>query len=57
MPRLFHTIVEGMYDMHPRIPEYGCEGPGKPVFKLRVNNNRFMKGVAKKFLGPDGKKK
>ena len=23
------------YDMHAKLPEYGCAGPDKPVFKLR----------------------
>ena len=41
------------YDMHAKLPEYGCEGPGKPVFKLRENQNRLMKGFAKKVLIAD----
>ena len=45
---------KGKFDMHPKLPEYGCDGPGKPVFKLRENNNRLMKGFAQKFLGADG---
>ncbi len=44
----------GQFDMHAKIPEFGCQGPGKPVFKLRENNNRLMKGVAQKFLNADG---
>ena len=42
------------YDMQPKLPEYGCEGAGKPVFKLRENQNRLMKGIAKKMLKKDG---
>ena len=44
----------GKYDMHPKLPELGCAGPGEPVFKLRENNNRLMKGFAQKFIGEDG---
>lgn len=44
----------GQFDMHAKLPEYGCDGPGKPVFKLRENNNRLMKGVAQKFLNSEG---
>ena len=44
----------GLYDMHTKLPEYGCGGPGQPVFKMRENVNRLMKGTAKKFLGEDG---
>ena len=40
--------------MHTKLPEYGCGGPGQPVFKMRENVNRLMKGTAKKFLGEDG---
>lgn len=39
--------ASGKFDMHAKIPEYGCDGPGKPIFKLRENNNRLMKGFAK----------
>ena len=46
--------AQGTYEMHAKLPEYGCDGPGKPVFKLRENNNRLMKGFAKKMLKPDG---
>ncbi len=45
---------EERYEMRPKLPEHGCAGPGQPVFKLRENNNRLMKGVAQKFLGEDG---
>ena len=44
----------GKYDMVPKLPEYGCDGPGKPVFKLRENQNRLMKGFAKKCFKEDG---
>ena len=44
----------GKYDMRAKLPEYGCDGPGKPVFKLRENNNRLFRGFAKKMLKKDG---
>ena len=44
----------GKYDMIPKLPEYGCDGPGQPVFKLRENQNRLMKGFAKKMFNESG---
>ncbi len=44
----------GMYDMHTKLPEYGCGGPGKSIYKFRENYNRLMQGTAKKYLKADG---
>lgn len=57
-PYLYFTESEdepGTYDMHTKLPEYGCGGEGKPVYHLRKNMNRLMKHAAQKFLGMDGK--
>ena len=52
-PYLYFTESEdepGTYDMHTKLPEYGCGGEGKPVYQLRKNMNRLMKHAAQKFL-------
>lgn len=44
----------GKYLAHARLPEYGAAGPGKPIFKIRENNNRLVKGIASKFIDENG---
>lgn len=53
----FHfTPVEGSdsYTMTPRMPEYGSLSQDGVVFRMRVNNNRLVKGIANQFLSDDG---
>lgn len=42
------------YLMQAKLPEYGSAGPGKPVFKIRENNNRLLKGIASRFIDEKG---
>jgi hypothetical protein len=48
------TERPGYYSIHPKLPELGAAEPGQPPFKIRENVNRLAKGVASKFLTPDG---
>ena len=50
----FTEAGDGKYQMHAKLPEYGCAGPGEPIFKIRENSNRLAKGFAQKFLDQKG---
>lgn len=50
----FTEASDGKYKMHAKLPEYGCGGPGKPIFKIRENSNRITKGFAQKFFNKNG---
>lgn len=49
-----HKRDDGLYDLMPTLPEEGCDGPERPVYKLRENHNRLMKGIARKFVNTEG---
>lgn len=51
----FTEEAQGVYDMRPKLPEYGAMSETGPVFKLRENNNRMAKGMAQQFLDESGR--
>ena len=46
----FEETANNEFTMKPKMPEYGSASIGGSVFKMRVNNNRLVKGIANHFF-------
>ena len=46
----FEGTADNGFTMKPKMPEYGSASIGSPVFKMRINNNRLVKGIANHFF-------
>ena len=38
----FTEAGDGKYQMHAKLPEYGCAGPGEPIFKILPRYSRLI---------------